>query len=369
MSEQAPTTVETARPVGTLQSRINDGVRSVQGLFPGLAMAALVAMTSQFIADNSPLPAMLMALVLGLLLNFLSKVPQCQTGIAFGAKPVLRMGVALLGARISFDMVTGLGWPTVLLIVAAVFATIAFGLVSARLFGFRYRFGFLSAGAVAICGASAAIAIAAVLPRDDKSEDRLVFTIVGVTVLSTVAMIAYPPLTHLFGLNDYVAGVYLGATIHDVAQVVGAGFSISDEAGETATLVKLLRVSMLAPIVIGAAIIIRMVTAAKERAAGGAQTDQPQGARPPLMPTFVLVFVILATINSLVDVPVWLIHTLATLSGWMLLLAIAAVGLKTRLGDVVKVGKSATGLLIAQTLFIAVFFGLGLHALGTIQLW
>lgn len=369
MSEQAATAPESAATTSLLPSLFGDRFKHAQNLFPGLALACLVAFSSQFIADNSQLPAMLMALVLGLMLNFLSQVPQCKAGIAFGAKPVLRMGVALLGARISFDMVTGLGWPMVLLLIASVLATIGFGMVIARVFGFRKRFGFLSAGAVAICGASAAIAIAAVLPRDDKSEDRLVFTIVGVTVLSTLAMIAYPPLTRLFNLDDYTAGLFLGASIHDVAQVVGAGFSISDQAGETATLVKLLRVSMLAPIVIGAAIIIRFVSAAHERANEGAVSDQVAGARPPLMPGFVVVFIVLAAINSLVDVPLILTQVAASLSGWMLLLAIAAVGLKTRLGDVVKVGKPAAAILIIQTLFIAIFVGLGLHALGIIQLW
>jgi len=356
MTDQTQANVALTEAPDTWWQRIYD-------FFPGLALAALIAMASQFIADNSQVPAMLMALVIGLMLNFLSQVPRCKPGIAYGAKPVLRIGVALLGARISFEMVTGLGLPTVLLIAGAVFATIAFGLLTARLAGFQYRFGFLSAGAVAICGASAAIAIAAVLPRDERSEDRLVFTIVGVTVLSTVAMIAYPPVTNFFGLSDYVAGVFLGATIHDVAQVVGAGFSISNEAGETATLVKLLRVSMLAPIVIGAALIIRFVSASRE------QDGETKSARTPLMPGFVVVFILLAAINSLFAVPPLLTQIAATLSGWLLLLAIAAVGLKTRLGDVVKVGKPAAALLIAQTLFIAIFFGLGLHALGVIALW
>ena len=150
------------------------------------------------------------------------------------------IGVALLGLRISFAMIDALGWPTVALVIGMVPLTILFGLAASRLFGFRYRFAFLSAGAVAICGASAALAIAAILPKDEKSEDRLVFTVVGVTILSTVAMILYPVLSQSLGFDDVTAGVYIGATIHDVAQVVGAGFSISDTAGETATLVKLL---------------------------------------------------------------------------------------------------------------------------------
>ena len=337
------------------RSTIRDSVSWGASLIPGLAVAALLAILSQTIANHTILPAMLLALLFGLALNTLNRNNALRAGIAFGAKPVLRMGVALLGARISFEMVADLGVPMVLLMAAGVLATIGFGLLLARLVGFKYGFGFLSAGAVAICGASAAIAIAAVLPKDSRAEDRLVFTIVGVTVLSTVAMVLYPPITALFGLDDRVAGIFLGATIHDVAQVVGAGFSISEEAGETATLVKLLRVSMLAPIVFCAALIIRALAD---------QAPNEDGKRPPLMPGFVIVFMVLAAINSFFDVPVAITQTAATLSGWMLLVAIVAVGLKTTVADVFKVGKSAVAQISAQTLFLAFFIGLGMYGLG-----
>ena len=210
-------------------------------------------------------------------------------------------------------MVGALGWPIVVLVFAMVPATIAFGLAASRFFGFRYRFAFLSAGAVAICGASAALAIAAVLPKDERSDDRLVFTVVGVTILSTVAMIVYPIVSGVLGFDDMTAGIYLGATIHDVAQVVGAGFSISPEAGETATLVKLLRVAMLAPVVILAALVLRQVK----------DVDSLE-SRPPLIPGFVLAFILLATLNSMVSLPPPLLQVAADVSGWLLLTAIAA---------------------------------------------
>lgn len=346
-------TPDTKTP-GHLETFLTHGV----GLLPGLALAALIAFVSQVIADNSIVPAMLLALVFGLALNRLNAMPVLRSGIAFGAKPVLRVGVALLGARISFDMVADLGLPMVLLLALSIAATIGFGLLLARFTGSQYRFAVLSAGAVAICGASAAIAIASVLPKGAKSEDRLVFTIVGVTVLSTVAMVLYPPITALFGLDDRTAGIFLGASVHDVAQVVGAGFSISDEAGETATLVKLLRVSMLAPTVLVIAILARRC--AGDEVAG-------DGKRPPLLPTFVIVFIALAAINSFFAVPAIVQSTLATLSGWMLLTAIAAVGVKTSLSDVTKVGRAAVGAITAQTIFIALFVALGmfiLHASG-----
>lgn len=321
-------------------------------LMPGVLVAVLIAMASQFISEHYGAPSMLLALLFGISLNFLADDANCRAGIAFGAKALLRLGVALLGLRISFDMVGALGWPVVALVVLMVPATIAFGLSASRLFGFRYRFAFLSAGAVAICGASAALAIAAILPKDEKSDDRLVFTVVGVTILSTVAMIVYPILSSVLGFDDVTAGIYLGATIHDVAQVVGAGFSISPEAGETATLVKLLRVAMLAPVVIVASLLLRNVARADD-----------SGARPPLIPAFVLGFIALATLNSTVDLPAAVRSLAVDGSGWLLLIAIAAVGLKTRPAEILKVGRPAAALLVAETLFLAVLVAAALSIL------
>ena len=312
-----------------------------RAFLPGVTVAVIVALASQFISDHYGAPAMLLALLFGISLNFLGDHPDCGAGIAFGAKTLLRVGVALLGLRISLDMVGALGWPIVALVVAMVPATIAFGFAASRFFGFRYRFAFLSAGAVAICGASAAMAIAAILPKDERSDDRLVFTVVGVTILSTAAMILYPILSQLLSFDDVTAGIYLGATIHDVAQVVGAGFSISTEAGETATLVKLLRVAMLAPVVILAAVMLRGVGAA-----------DASDARPPLIPGFVLAFIVLAALNSAVSLPTPFLALSADASGWLLLTAIAAVGLKTRPADILKVGRPAAALLVAETLFL-----------------
>lgn len=324
----------------------------IQRLFPGLMVATMIALASKFISEHYGAPSMLLALLFGISMNFLSDHPKCGDGIAFGARTVLRLGVALLGLRISFDMIGTLGWPVVALVVAMVPLTIGFGFLISRVFGFANRFAFLSGGAVAICGASAAMAIAAILPKDHKSEDRLVFTVVGVTLLSTLAMIIYPILSQALGFDDQKAGIYLGATIHDVAQVVGAGFSISPEAGETATLVKLLRVTMLAPVIIFASVIMRN--------AAGRDVD---GKRPPLMPVFVVGFILLATLNSLVAVPQGLLDLAASSSGWLLLTSIAAVGLKTRPAEVLKVGRNAAGVLIAETLFLAIFVALALSLL------
>ncbi len=306
--------------------------------FPGLALAGAVALAAQFLADHYGAPAMLMAILLGLALHGLSEEGKAPPGLDLAARGVLRIGVALLGLRISGRMFADLGLPAFLLVVGGVAATIGFGLLAARALKQPLAFGFLTGGAVAICGASAAMAIAAILPRRDGSERDLAFTVVGVTLLSTLAMIAYPILAARLGFGTRDTGLFLGATIHDVAQVVGAGFSVNEQTGELSTLVKLIRVTLLAPVVLIAALFLR-------------GRDAP-GERPPLLPGFVVAFLVLAALNSTGRVPAWLADLAAQASRWALLTAIAAVGMKTSVPRLLQVGGPAFGLLLGQTVFL-----------------
>ena len=242
-------------------------------------------------------------------------------------------------------MAADLGWPIVFSVVGAVTATILFGLLVSRFFGYGPRFAFLSAGSVAICGASAAMAISAILPIDERTEERLVFTVVGVTILSTSAMIIYPILADALSYNTKLAGIFLGATIHDVAQAVGAGFSKSEATGDIATVVKLIRVSMLAPIILIASILIRRLSKA----------ELGEGKRPPLVPGFVLAFVVLVVMNSVQIIPEIITEISTEISRWALLTAIAAVGMKTALKEVINVGLPAISLLVIETVFICCF--------------
>ena len=321
-------------------------------LFPGVIVSMIVATTAQFLADQYSTPVMLLALLLGMAVSFLGQEGKTVDGISFTGKTLLRVGVALLGVRISADLIIGLGPQLIALVMIGVIATILFGLIIARFFGHSWRFGLLTAGAVAICGASAAMAISAILPKDARSEQHLIFTVLGVTVLSTAAMVAYPIVVHALDISDTNAGVFLGGTIHDVAQVVGAGFSISEPAGDTATLVKLIRVALLAPVVLVASLIIRSFAQAPE-----------DGTKPPLLPTFVVVFIILAALNSLHLIPTEIANFLSQASRWLLLTAIAAVGMKTNLKHVLAVGGPAIALLFTETLFIASFILVGIAAL------
>ena len=311
-------------------------------LWPGLLFSAVIAAASTFIAETRGGPTLLYALLLGMALNSVAVEGPAKPGIDFAARRILRLGVALLGARITFEQIAALGWAHGLLVIAGVVATLAFGAMAAKTLGVSRRLGILTGGATAICGASAAMAIASVLPRDEKSERELIFTIAGVTALSTVAMVAYPVIIKWLGLDARAAGFFLGATIHDVAQVVGAGYSISPEVGDFAVLTKLLRVAMLLPIVTAIALAVR-------RRIGKAA----EGEREPLLPLFLLAFVALVVAGSLGLIPRPVGAALNETARACLVVAIAAVGLKTSPSEMKKVGARAFALLAGETIFLA----------------
>jgi len=249
--------------------------------------------------------------------------------------------------RITTGDVMALGWPVVALILSTVTMTILIGALVGRAFGLKPDQSVLSAGAVAICGASAALAIASVLPSHKDHERNTILTVAGVTALSTIAMVVYPVFVVYVGYDDVTAGVFLGATIHDVAQVVGAGYIISDQSGEISTLVKLIRVACLVPVVV----IISLIT---HRSRG----DSPD--KRPLLPWFLVAFVVLVIVNSMNWVPPAAHAVLTPVSSWCLLTAVAALGVKTSLKALTDVGPAPISVMVLQTALLAalVFGGL-----------
>ena len=313
----------------------------IKNRFPGLLAASVVAVASQFLAHHYGAPVMLFALLLGMAMYFLYEEGVCKPGIQFTSSWVLKFGVALLGFGISYEELALIGWPIICLVLGAVIMTILAGPLFSRLFGYDHRFGVLTAGAVAICGASAALAISSVLPKSDMAERDTAFTVVLVTTLSTVAMIVYPILASLFDFDGFYTGVFFGATIHDVAQVVGAGYSISEEAGDTSTIVKLLRVSMLIPVVVLLPLVFFPETG--------------DGARKlPSVPLFVVGFVISVALGNTLFHDTDINEVLLDTSRWCLVVSIAAIGMKTSLKALRGIGSKAIGLVIFETAFLAV---------------
>ncbi len=320
-------------------------------VWPGWATCVLIALAASFVAAQHQGPPMLYALLFGTALHCHNPEDRTAAGVEFCSRTLLRLGVGLLGARITWDQVAGLGWPTVLIVLAAVASTLLCGWWGAKALRLPWAVGVLAGGATAICGASAALAIGVVLPLAPKGETpnerHALLVAVMATLLSTVAMVAYPMVARQLNLSPAAAGLFIGGSIHDVAQVVVAGYSLSPAAGDAASMVKLLRVSLLVVVVLGVSVVFRVPAE---------QPDRP--SRPTvlrvgsLVPGFLWLFVILAALNSLG----WLHAVQDPLnlgSRACLMLGVAGLGMKTSFAHLATAGWRLMLLMFSTSAWLA----------------
>ena len=290
---------------------------------PGLALVLAATLAAGFLSDRYGAPLTLMALLIGLALNFLSADKRLHPGLGFASRDLLRWGIVLVGARVTLGQIVDLGLPALAAIMVVVGSTIALAVLIARRFGYDRWFGMLVGGAVAICGASAALAVATTLGKRRISEAQLTLVLIGISAMSATAMVLYPMLAHAAALSDGRAGFLLGGAIHDVAQALGAGYSYSPEAGRIATIVKLTRVALLAPVLA----VLALFLPKSERSLGG------QG-----VPWFVIGFFVVAGINSTGILPTVVVHGAETLAGGLLACAVAATAIRSPLPQLMKMG-------------------------------
>lgn len=316
-----------------------------KNIWPGLGIATITGMAALFLSEHYNAPAMLFALLLGMAVSFLyQNDTPCACGIDFTASTLLRAGVVLLGLRIALGDLAVLGWQTALMLAGAIFTTIVLGVGLAKILGLQKRFGALTGGSVAICGASAALAISTILPKGENHERDTLLTVIGVTAMSTIAMVLYPIIAGQIGMTDTEAGIFLGGTIHDVAQVVGAGYSVSESAGDMATLTKLVRVAMLMPVVLIMMLVIKRFYKA---------STQEESGEVPKMPLFLIGFIALMLLNSFVALPEFVIEAGTQVSRFFLVVSITAIGMKSNLGKLAEVGVLPIVMIVVETLWIA----------------
>ena len=327
-------------------------------LLPGIALSAAVAavgyIAAPYVAKVAPIPNIVIALVIGIALNPIAVRPSVQPGMAFCVRSVLRWAVALLGLRVAVGEIAALGLSTAVLVIVAMAATIVAGFPFAKWGGRNAGFGALVGVGTAVCGASATLACSTVVPDYPGKQPDIAFVVVAVNAIATIAMLAYPPVCILLGFDPQTTGVMLGGSIHDVAQVVGAGYAVSDTVGNTAVVVKLFRVFLLLPAVL---------------AVGWYFTRQGLRhgeARVPV-PVFGIVFLILCAVNSVMPLfpalmPVYapIKKVLSEASIWGLLLAIAALGLGTSIKTIIALGwrHIASALGTTAVIFVVVTGGL-----------
>lgn len=309
--------------------------RSWRERLPGLTIVTLGTLAAAFLSDHYGPPLTLMALMLGLSMNFLSTDQRLRPGLDFASRSLLRWGIVLVGVRVTAGQIVGLGPIALLCVIAIVALTIGVGILAARRLGFDSAFGILAGGSVAICGASAAMALAATMGERRISEAQLTLVLVGISAMSAAAMMLYPIVVHLLSMSDLQAGFLLGASIHDVAQALGAGYGYSDEAGQIATIVKLTRVALLAPVLAVVALFIPH---------GG------DGVKGFGMPWFVIGFFVMAGVNSTGIVPAILSEGSAKAASALLAAAVTATAIRSPLSQLAKVGPKPLFVIFAGTM-------------------
>ncbi len=319
-------------------------ISQIQNITPWFVVVTIITVLALCLSLSFGIPVMLIALLLGMSLWFIHRKTLCKAGIEWTASKVLRFWVALIGFRIAFSDILSLGWQTGIVLVGAVVSTIYLWVVLSRVFWISKQFGILSWGATGICGASAALAISSVLPESKEKETNTLLVIIGATVLSTVAMVSYPMFAMAIGLGYTESSIFLGGSIHDVAQVVGAGYSISPEVGDKAVLTKLIRVSLLVPIVLALVFF------------AGKNTSNWSEKKATIFPFFLIAFISIMIVNSIINIPPFISDTAETVSKYALIAAITAIGMKTHLRQILNVGYKPMLIMVLEALWIAGVF-------------
>lgn len=313
---------------------LSEPPRKWREVFPGVLVALLGTLAAGFLTDRYGAPLTLMALLIGLSLNFISADARMRPGLEFSSRGLLRCGIVLIGVRVTFGEMLSLGPYSLLSVVLIVALAIGLGIFFARWAMQDSAFGVLAGGAVAICGASAALAIAGVLGTRRASQEKLTLVLVGISLMSAAAMLLYPILAHFMALSDRQAGFLFGASIHDVAQALGAGFAYSDAAGHVAAIVKLTRVALLAPVLLVVALFL---------------PGRSETAIVPV-PWFVTGFFLLAGINSTGIIPMWTTRLAESLASGVLAVAVTAVAMLSPMNRVLGAGWKPLLVIFGATL-------------------
>lgn len=326
---------------------------------PGFALILAISLPAWFIQDQitvnerTVVSAIAIVILLGILIRNLIGVPDgCKPGTKFAMNRVLRVGIALMGAQLSLGQVVTTGAAAVLVVATCiVLAILVVRSVSMRM-GMSDRLGTLLGVGTSICGVSAIVATAPLIEARDEETSLAVATTV---VFGLLAVVVYPLVGHLWRLSDTFFGTWAGTAVNDTSQVVATGLIYSQKAGEVATVVKLTRNLFMAPVILA----LRWISLKRRQTEGGPTGAGKGIALHQIIPLFVLGFLGMAVLNSLGVFSSTIRHAIQTASQFLLVCALAGVGLETDVVDMRKIGlRPFYAGLCAATFMAVVSFGL-----------
>ena len=307
---------------------------------PGLVVSALLATAAflladqPFVKDTLHLSALLLVILLGMALRTVLHVPAwAAPGVRVAQRPVLRWAVAGLGFRLSIGEILKIGGPALGVVVTSTFVALFFGWWLGRRLGLNDKLATLLAVGGGICGASAVVAADSVV-HGDKRDSALALGII--TLLGTLGIVAYPWIGRAAHMGDFLYGVWDGASLHEMAQVVAAGSGFSKEATGVATVVKLVRITLLAPVVF--ALAWRMRPRGGGPAAIGNRPEAGEAPKVSFVPWFLVLFVIFAGVNSTGWLAKDVVQVIQRADLWLLCVGMAGVGLQTSFAELGRAG-------------------------------
>lgn len=321
----------------------------IPDLVPGLALTigiAAVAMAVSKFTGITAFSPLFVAVILGMILrNSVGQIARTEPGIALSLRQILRSAIVLLGFQLTFTQILAVGAPAIGMIIFTLVSTFVFTKWAGRVIGVDHKLTELIAAGTSVCGASAVITTN-VITRG--SQEDVAYSIACVTVFGSISMFLFPVIGAGIGLSPNSYGLWVGSSIHEVAQVVAAAFQGGEVAGQTGTVAKLGRVILLAPLVLT----LSAISSFRNKSAPGSAP----------IPWFVIGFIGVVLLNSILDLPTALHNILTGLNQFLLTVALAAMGLQTDIKKLRNKGVKPLTLGALAWLFISAT-GLGLAML------
>jgi uncharacterized integral membrane protein (TIGR00698 family) len=320
-----------------------------KGLIISIVVAIISIVVAKLISFSTATLAIILGMIIGNKFTFLNtKGSKYLTGIKFAEKDLLMFAIALLGINLNFTILASLGFKTIFIIIISMVFTIFMGILLGKLFKINSKLALMIGIGNAVCGSSAIAATAGVAKV--KSDD-VAISIALVNLMGTIGIFLAPFLAYLLHLNDFDAGIFVGNTLQAVGQVVAAGFSISAEAGANATVVKMGRVLLLAPLVF---ILIYIASVNMKKSNDNNSTVKTKVG----FPMFILWFLFFTVLASFEVLPKNIENIISATSHYISIIAMSAIGLminfKTIKQSASKAFKVSTILFAMQLILSAV---------------
>lgn len=314
-------------------------ISKLVSLAPGLLLVAIIAVIARTLASLLPLPIseVTIGVILGLTAGALMpSIPATLPGRKFAMGTLLRIGIVLLGARLALDDVLQIGFGTILAILAGIALVLLITLAGGWAIGLPPKLCLLLGVGVSICGNSAILATAPVI---DARERDVSFSVGTITFFGTLAVLIYPLIGGALDISDQVFGYWTGLSVSDTAQVVAAGFAYTEPAGDLATVVKLVRNTLMGPLILAVGVAYSRL--AIDRVDDRKESRSVVGSITRVVPAFVIGFLVMAVLNTFGLFSGQMSSWFSKVSQVMILMALVAVGLNTNLRDVARVGLPA----------------------------